>query len=390
MEKIIERQFCSGCGSCYNACPKQCISMQQDAEGFLYPYIDKNICINCGKCKNVCPVLSDYKGTKKGEAYACISKNEEIREKSSSGGIFTLIAEYVIDNHGVVFGAAFDDELNVHHIEVKSKHELDKIRGSKYLQSRIEDTYKRIKEYLKADIMVLFTGTPCQISGLKAYLGEEYQNLLTQDIICHGAPSPLIWQKYLKHTELSMGKIIDKNEAPQFRNKRSGWTNYSIVLNFTDNTQQVQKSSDNLYMRAFLHNLSLRPSCYNCHSKSLKRESDITLADFWGIGNILQDMFDDRGTSLVLVNSHKGQAVFERISDKILYRPVNIDDAVKYNASAYKSCDENLKRNSFMREITEANFREITEKYTKQNVIKKYFLIIKKRLKGSAGNNVQK
>jgi len=278
MEKIIEKKNCSGCHACYSICPKQCIKMCEDEEGFWYPQIDKEQCVNCGACKKVCPVLKEYQPNPRGKAYACINKDEGIRMKSSSGGIFTLLASAVIEQGGVVFGVAFDSDFSAFHTYVEDKTELEKLRGSKYVQSRIFDTYKKVKEYLDLKRIVLFSGTPCQIGGLKTYLGKEYDNLIMQDIICHGVPSPLVWQKYITLRETKAGSKIGRTF---FRHKKYGWKTYSVRFEFSNRTEYEQIFSKDLFMRAFLANLCLRPSCYNCHFKSKERESDITLADFW-------------------------------------------------------------------------------------------------------------
>ena len=378
MQKITQLKSCSGCHACYNACPVGCISMEYDAEGFLYPKIDKEKCINCGKCEKVCPVINEYKDGKKGTAYACINKDESVREKSSSGGVFTLIAEYVLDNGGVVFGTAFDDKFNVVHIKVDNKEGLDKLRGSKYVQSSIGTTFKQAKDCLEEGRLVLFTATPCQISGLKAYLGRDYDNLITQDIICHGVPSPKVWQKYIAFREKSAGA---KTRRMFFRHKKYGWKTYSVLFEFTNNTEYVKILHDDFYMKGFLANLYLRPSCYDCKSKSVFRQSDITLADFWGIKNVLPDMDDDKGTSLVLVNSSKGEQIFEKISEKMNYEMVDIDEALRYNSSAYKSVDMPKKRSVFMENLDKYEFDVLIKKCIPSGPIRKVFRKIKSIIK---------
>lgn len=201
MITVHDKSLCSGCGACFNICPENCIKMCEDSEGFLYPEADKSKCIDCGLCEKACPIFKEYKGNPEGRAYACINKDESVRMESSSGGIFRLIAEYVLAKGGVVFGAAFDEDLTVHHILAESPGEIYKLQGSKYVQSRIENTYKKAKEYLENGRMVLFTGTPCQISGIKAYLNKDYENLILQDIVCHGVPSGKVWKKYVNFRE---------------------------------------------------------------------------------------------------------------------------------------------------------------------------------------------
>ena len=375
---LKNKRLCSGCHACYNICPENCISMVKDSEGFLYPKIDSGKCINCGLCDKICPVLNEYKGNDRGKAYACINKDENMRLKSSSGGIFTLIAKYVLDKNGIVFGASFNENFSVSHIEVTNENDLEKLRGSKYLQSTIGDVYKSVKDYLKHGKLVLFTGTPCQISGLKAYLQKDYENLILQDIICHGVPSPEVWDKYLKFREKKNESAIQKT---YFRNKKQGWKKFSVFLEYDNSTKYLCSVSDDTYMASFLANLTLRPSCYDCHSKSLNRESDITLADFWGIENVCPELDDDKGTSLVFVNSEKGRNVFEEIKEQLIFRQVDIDEAVRYNPSAYISVNRPKNRENFLKDITENNFDKIVNKYTKPSFVKKCFNKAKRIIK---------
>lgn len=374
MQEIAEKNICSGCSACANACPAECIEMKYDGEGFLYPHINEDACINCGKCKRICPVLKEYVGNPKGKAYACINKDDDIRMQSSSGGVFTLLAEEILQNGGVVFGAVFDEDFNVGHIAVESAEKLGELRGSKYVQSRIGIAYRRAKKYLDNGTLVLFTGTPCQISGLRAFLGREYDNLIMQDIICHGVPSPGVWQRYIKYREK---KSASATRRTFFRHKKYGWKTYSVLFEFSNSTEYEQILCKDLFMQGFLANLYLRPSCYRCHSKSLERESDITLADFWGIENVAPEMFDDRGTSLVLVNSLKGKKLFETISDKLICREVSLNEAVKYNSSAYKSVEANKKRGEFFERIDKEDFEKVVMRLTRQPRIKRCFIKIK-------------
>lgn len=250
------------------------------------------------------------------KAYLGINKNEEIREESSSGGIFTVIAQEILrDGNGIVFGAAFDENFIVKHIEICDEKELYKLRTSKYVQSDISNTYQRAESYLKKGKNVLFTGTPCQIEGLKSYLMKEYENLYTQDIICHGVPSPLIWEKYKNYRK----KVDSKNpENINFRNKDNGWHEFNLKFSY-DNGKYSKSQNKDLYMKAFLDNLILRDSCYKCSFKKYNRNSDITLADFWGIENIKSKLDDNKGISLIIVNSKKGQSILNRISVRLCY-----------------------------------------------------------------------
>ncbi len=372
---------CSGCHACYNICPTNCIDMKPDKAGFLYPHQNKEKCIKCGLCTKACPVIKPYAGNPKGRAFACINRNDDVRFESSSGGIFTLLAENVLNKGGVVFGAAFTDDFKeVRHICVDDKDELKKLRSSKYLQSIIGDTYRKVKAYLHQGRVVLFTGTPCQISGLTAYLGEEYENLLLQDIVCHGVPSHLLWQKYIEYQCAKNKSNISTGRLPLFRDKSTGWVGYSVRMGFDSGEEYISSASDDIYMKAFIKNMSLRESCYDCHSKSLERESDITLGDFWGVDNIAPDMNDNKGTSLVLINSRKGQQIFDEIKEDIVFKEVNIDDATLYNTSAFKSAEKPVNRDIFISDVYTLGFDAAVKKHIKENKIKKYVSALKRKM----------
>ena len=355
MIAIKDKSKCSGCHSCMNICPKNCIEMKVDEEGFWYPEVDKEKCIECGICKKSCPILNDMSIQNNPKAYACYNKNEEIRKESSSGGIFTLLASYTIDNDGIVFGAAFNQNFEVEHIEVTNEQDLSKLRGSKYVQSKLGNTYLKIKNYLNQGKLVYFSGTPCQIDGLLCFLCKKYDNL-----ICHGVPSPKVWKHYLKQFSL------EKNASILFRDKSTGWDSYSFTIK--QKNKFTQFSSNNEYMKVFLKDLCLRPSCYNCHSKSLHRNSDITLADFWGIKDVCPEMYDNKGTSLVFINSKKGKQLFNKIIKDIKYQEVNINEVSKYNPSSFKSANIPEKRENYMNNIFNNQFDKYSKKYTKLSI----------------------
>lgn len=371
MQEIVVANKCTGCGSCMSVCPKDCISMSEDDNGFLYPHINNDVCVNCNLCKNRCPVLNEVKANETGKAYACINTDEKIRSESSSGGMFTLIAEYVIEQGGVVFGAALDENMEVYHSEASTKIELRKFRGSKYVQSKIGDTYKRAKKYLDEGRMVLFTGTPCQIGGLYASLNKKYENLITQDIICHGVPAPKVWRRYLKYQLKSHQS--DNTKEVRFRNKDNGWLKYSMKIDFDNGKEYKMPFVKDKYMNAFLSELCLRDSCYECSFKSMERQSDITLADFWGVNEIMPEMFDDKGTSLVVVNTKKAEDIFTSISDKVKVMEVKIEDAVRYNPSMYKSVVRHPKREKFLEMIDVMSFDNAVDKCLKVSFIKKVY-----------------
>lgn len=356
MQEITERTKCTGCHACLSACPSRCITMQPDEAGFLYPSIDALRCTDCGLCKKACPVEQEYVGEKALAAYACIANDEAVRAKSSSGGMFTLLASEVLHRGGVVIGAAWDDEGQLIHMVVQKEADLPKLQGSKYLQSRIGNVLKETKAFLEAGRTVYFSGTPCQIGGLKAYLRKPYPNLICQDIICHGVPSPKTWSKYLAYVCETSGKIPAELCAPEFRDKDHGWLGYRLKIGFSDGTSVSRAKGEDLYMQAFLNNYGLRPSCYNCHFKSAERESDIMLADFWGVDKILPQMFDDKGTSLVLVYSEKGKALFDSVKAHMACAAVDPSAALAYNASACQSAAKPKQNELFLRAVESSRF----------------------------------
>lgn len=377
MIQIKVTSKCCGCYACSNVCPKNAIIMKEDEEGFKYPNVDEKKCLRCNLCETVCPIANKKKITKnEPKAYACINNNETIRKQSSSGGIFTLIAEEILNQGGVVFGAKFNDNFDVVHSFVEKKNDLKLFRGSKYVQSQIGDCYIKTKEFLENDRYVLFTGTPCQIDGLYSYLQKDYNKLYTQDIICHGVPSPMVWKKY-KDYRKKIDKDIPKNI--DFRNKDNGWKNSNLKIQYNETNSYKKDNTKDMYMKAFLSNLSLRPSCYNCKCKNYNRKSDITLADFWGINYVLPKMNDNKGTSLVIVNSEKGKWLFEKIKGKMKYEQVSIEEALKYNPSMVTSAKENPKRKEFFDMLSNSSFdRAVNKCIPEENIIKK---IIKKVLR---------
>lgn len=379
-KEIKLNRDCMGCHGCANICPKNCISMEMDKEGFLYPKVDYDSCINCNQCINACPIINKKIVDNEPLAYACMNKNEEIRLDSSSGGVFTLVAEHVIDKGGVVFGACFNDSFELEHNYVKTKEDLSKLRGSKYLQSKLGNSYNEVKEFLDLGQIVLFTGTPCQIAGLKSFLGDEiYDNLVTIDIICHGVPSPEVWRKYVEFREK---KSNSQAQRIAFRQKNEGWKRYSVSFSFKNNTEYFKILSEDLYMKAFLKDVCLRPSCYDCEFKTLNRQSDITLADFWGIENVLPEMDDDKGTSLIFVNSEIGQDIFNSISINMIFKEVNINEATKYNSAAIKSVPKNPNRDNFFDYLDNLEFDELVKRYCTDKLVTRTKQKVKTSIRG--------
>lgn len=360
--EICKQGLCNGCSACRSVCPVGCIEMKRNAEGFLFPVVDESRCVQCGLCGRICPVNAQRNAMQleMPKAYAAVSKNHTQRKESSSGGVFSLLAEYVLGQGGVVFGAAFDEGFHLRHIVVETTEGLAQLRGSKYVQSEIGDAYLQAKAYLKAGKLVLFTGTPCQIGGLKAYLQKDYENLITQDIICHGVPSPEVWEKYKGYLEKKAGS---KLSGASFRDKEQGWKQYCTRFSFTNGKQILTAAREDLYMRAFLGNICLRPSCHDCVYKSVNRISDITLADFWGVQKVTPELDDDQGTSLVFLHSQKGRNLFEAIASGVDSRPVDPQLAVTYNASMITSTVRPATRETFLQELTAESFAQTVAKF---------------------------
>lgn len=378
MIEIKEKSKCTGCMSCMNICPKNCITMAFDDEGFWYPKIDVDKCINCDLCKNSCPFVSKKIGCEKPIAYAAYSTDDEIRMNSSSGGIFTEIANFVLQKDGIVYGAAFNDNTELTHISIENEGELYRLRGSKYIQSKINTCYKDAKEKLDDGRLVLFSGTPCQIDGLYSFLKRDYDNLITQDLVCHGVPSPLVWKEYVKFHEK---KARSKTTGVFFRNKDNGWKDFEFKLMFENGTIFQKNCFVDSYMKGFLFNLFLRPSCYNCAFKTRNRTSDFTLADFWGIEQELPEMDDNKGTSLVIVNSLKARKIWNDIQSNVVSQETDLEKAIIHNPSVISPSVQHEKREEFFKYFHKMGVDKAIEKCMPQkSIIKRITYKIKRML----------
>lgn len=372
--ELLNRNECCGCSSCVQKCPKNAISMIENDEGFLYPIIDKEKCIDCGLCSKVCPQLKEIKKADENypKAYAMYNKNEDELLKSSSGGIFSVIANYVLENNGVVFGAAYDEELNVNHIKVNDKKELEKLRSSKYVQSNIKNTYKEAEEELRKDKMVLFSGTPCQIEGLKSYLIKEYENLITCDLVCHGVPSQKLFKTYLEYLSI---KFKSKVKSYNFRSKNKyGWGLFTEVIT-DDNKKHYIKSDFDPYYSNFLNCNTYRESCYKCHYTNYNRVSNFTLADYWGVSSIHPNFYSEKGISLILVNDKKGEKVLNEIIPNI----EKIDTDLEFASGRNKNLIQPSNRPEIRNNIYNGIYSKETLKFVKENL--KVKLSIKKIIK---------
>ena len=325
--------------------------MVADVEGFLHPRIDTEKCVNCGLCEARCPVLIDFPSRKPLAVYAAQSKDAGVRLESSSGGVFSLMAENVLKEGGVVFGASFDEEdWSVRHVAVERTSDLWKLRGSKYVQSSIGNVFRDARSWLSKGRKVLFSGTPCQIAGILSFLGPDKinENLFLADVVCHAVPSPNAWSKYLDWRVLRLGENI---HGIAFRNKLTGWKNYSVrITSNTHNEYSVPFTNDS-FMQGFINDLFNRPSCHACHFKQLRSGSDVTIADYWGVGGQFHDMDDDMGTSLVMVNTGKGEVMINQVLDRMFVRVSDFEYACKTNISICRSTKANINRTSFFAKL---------------------------------------
>ena len=367
IETTVDLEKCTGCGCCRNVCPVDAIEMNADAEGFLMPSIDTNKCIQCGKCSERCPVLEpQYKNTSKPDVYAFMA-NDEVRAVSSSGGVFTLLAQKILNRDGVVYGAAFDENMQLRHVVAEKMEQIVPIRGSKYLQSNIGFIYRSVKQQLDSGKSVLFTGTPCQIAALYNFLETDYDNLYTVDLICHGVPSQYEMNLYIDelYANLKISKEI-KIKDIRFRDKKFGWSAEHIVVEFEDGQIHESDLSQDNYLKMFHRNLGLRKACSNCPFSIYPRQGDISIGDFWGISKIDCKLNDEKGTSLVLINSDKGAKFFSDLPIQKIMNCEKIDfDAKRIGNRTNAIFPANKNRDRFLRLIKQNGFNKAVERVQK-------------------------
>lgn len=374
MIKIDNKEQCCGCEACKQVCPKHCISMSYDDEGFIYPIVNNETCIQCGRCIKVCPIKNDNIYRDPIKVLAAQNTNDSIRKISSSGGMFYLLAEYIIKNGGVVFGAKFDSNWHVVHDYTETIEGLNAFIGSKYVQSNIGNCFNDVKRFLQSERYVLFSGTPCQVRALSLFLNKKYEKLLLVDIICHGVPSPLLWDRYLKE-ESKSNNGYSTIEYVSFRHKVKEWEKFHLCIK-GNNIEKSEFFNDSVFGKAFVHNLFLRPSCYSCPIKHLSSGSDFTLGDFWGIDNFYPKFNDHKGTSLFIVNSSKGDNVLSNISFKSICSSYEI--GLKWNKVLNIPMPYNKKRERFYKHYRKhGNIKEAILKYTKEP----FTHVIKKKIK---------
>lgn len=390
MIDIKSKDECCGCEACAQICPVQCIEMCADSEGFLYPVVDKEKCIQCGLCERTCPVINSKEiDDSQLLAYAAVNLNELILEESSSGGAFSVLAEYVLNEGGIVYGASFDEKVRVKHIGVDNLSELSKLRGSKYVQSFIGDCFIEVKKQVESGRLVLFTGTPCHVAALQLFLRKGYNNLLTMDFICHGVPSPLIWSEYLKELHYDVNDV-------SFRDKTKGWNNFALRIQDKKCSNSNKKMEDgyhehyallplsfkqNHYMNLFLKNVILRPSCYNCKSKRYSSNSTVKVADFWGVQENYPELMNKKGVTLLLTNDID-QKLMDVFSSKMKVSQIDLVTALSGNSAYYNSVSPHKKRDKFFTKFnTGSSVVKLSTKILKRSLFTKVLDKIKNKLK---------
>ncbi len=360
IEPWIEKELCTGCGVCANICSQSAIKMREDSNGFLYPHVDED-CIECGKCKTVCNKRTEAKEKTAGPiVYAAWSKDEKLRFLSTSGGIFSELSMSVIHTGGIVSGAQYTEDCLVEQGLAVDISDIDRLRQSKYVQSDSKDIYRRIRQYLNRGKEVLFCGTPCQAAALQAYLKEEEKsNLYIVDFICMGVNSPKAYRAWISEIEQEQNKKV---RNIWFKYKKNGWKKspFATRIQFSDGIWMQVEDKNNKFMQAFLKKKAIiRPSCGQCQFKGIYRQSDITLGDFWGIDPALDD---DKGISMIMINSDRGERLFHRIASEIIYHKRTVEEVVQGNEHIYKSVKISKEGEQFFNDLEHLSFSKALEK----------------------------
>lgn len=372
---MIGKQInCTGCTACAMSCPRNAIVMKADGEGFLYPETDASLCVDCGLCQRICPRnLSPVTG-KRISCFAVQHKEAAVLERSTSGGMFTALSDQVLAEKGTVYGATFDETFRVVHIRAENREQRDRCRGSKYVQSDLTDVFHKVKADLEQKRTVLFTGTPCQVDGLRAYLGKDHPNLVLCDLVCHGVTSPMIWKEHVRLLEkLNRAKLADY----QFRPKDWGWAVHNEKSIFTNGKQYHSNAYTTAYSQLYYSRLIHRPSCHACPYAQTERVSDVTIADCRGVEKTQSRINTHEGVSLVLINSEKGMTLFSKVRKDLITEPLKIYDVMQ--PPLREPSQRNPKRESFWKAYHQKGYWQAFKSIYGQFYVLKYY--IKKLLK---------
>lgn len=376
------KKMCCGCTACVNVCPANAIKMENDFEGFLYPIVDKEKCINCGLCDKTCPYKNKIEVNSFLKSFVIQNKDQETLNNSTSGGFFTPISKYVIQNNGYVCGAIVKDDLSVEHI-IYDKQNLDEIykfRGSKYVQSQLNNAFKIIKKKLDDGKLVCFSGSPCQVVGLKKYLKKEYANLITVDFVCRGVPSALFLKKYIDYQER---KYNSKIRSLYFRSKTYGYHSGTLTLKFENGKKYTGSNRVDLYSKCFHKDVCSRPSCYNCIAKGIERISDFTVFDSWHPEKLVDKLKDnDKGYSNLFIHTKKGYDLFINIlSRDFNYYEIDANKASSFTGKMMtESINKDIKRDDFYKKINEEDFEKAVYNFINVSLLDRIFEISKKLL----------
>lgn len=345
---IKNKSQCCGCTACASICTHHCITMAEDAEGFMYPSVNLSKCSDCGLCEKVCPMIHSESTNHIIKVIGAKHLQKEVRETSSSGGLFTLLAEAFIDQGGVVVGCCLNKDLKAVHVIASCKEELVGMRSSKYVQSDLSDIFSKVRSLLRSGKKVMFSGTPCQVAGLHRFLIKPYDNLFSIDLLCHGVPSPRLYREYLSRMQsIYESKAVHVN----FRSKQKGWKRLYMNIRFSNGREYFKFSGYDYYMSLFLNNKSQRNSCFHCPFNTINRSGDISLGDFWGIGKKFPEFDDDKGISLALINNAEGMNLFETIKNKLVYFESSINLAIAGNKVLVQHITGEEKRNAFYQDF---------------------------------------
>lgn len=373
----VERKDCCGCSACVQICPEGCLAMKADRHGFCFPELTDRSCLDCGLCQRVCPVLEkDGEFVEPQEVYAVRNLREQVRMKSSSGGVFAFLAGRVLDEGGVVFAARFDSEWRVVHDCTERAEDLPCFMGSKYVQSDIGDCFTRARDYLKNGRRVLFVGTPCQIKALRLFLNKPYDKLTTVDFVCHGVPSPSVWRKYLEDVVKKNGMSLEDIQDITFRNKDVSWRRYSLQIMAKDRTIVMEDLYHNAYLRGFLKNLYLRPSCHDCHARNFSSLSDITVCDFWGVDNYHAQIDDNKGVSAVFVHNPSLLDVLK--DEQMMLLKTDFRKVYAANTSISLSAKKHAKREEYLDNFSDRNFERYIKRFIRKSFSKRVKRVVRR------------
>ena len=353
------KYLCSGCTACKTICPVNAIEMVRDEEGFKYPVINKEKCIECNICKDVCPNVKKSSENNMLEAYGAKLKDLESRKTSRSGGVFIALSDYILNQNGIIYGSALNKDFSVSHLRATTPSERDLFKGSKYVQSDMKDIINQVIQDLKSGKKVLFSGTPCQVSGLLSVIPKEIQeNLFTIDLLCHGVPSNMVYEDFLKYIEEKEKKKIKEFI---FRDKSFGWSTHYETSIFEDGS----KITTGIFKSLFYGHNILRPACFKCNYANTNRPADISIADFWGIDKINPEFYDEKGVSLAIINTKKGKSIFEKVKQEIDIAECSLEDCIKYACMLRCPSEEPETREEFWEDYKKESFENIIKKYTK-------------------------